>query len=66
MWTFADGQVITNGFNGLFNQVGPNVTVDSLAWNAVLPPGGSFSGPGFLATWNNVTNSIPYVTCLTS
>ena len=31
VWTFADGQVIQNGFNGLFAQVGPNVTVDSLA-----------------------------------
>jgi len=66
MWTFADGQVIQNGFNGVFTQVGPNVTVDSLAWNAVIQPGVTLAVPGFLASWNNVTNSIPNVTCLTS
>lgn len=66
MWTFADGQVIQNGFNGLFSQVGPNVTVDSLPWNAVIQPGSSFTAAGFMASWNNVTNSIPYVTCLTN
>jgi pectate lyase len=66
VWTFADGQVIQNPFNGAFTQVGPNVTVDSLVWNAVLPPGGSFTGLGFMGTWNNVTNSIPQITCQTT
>jgi hypothetical protein len=66
LWTFADGQVIQNLFNGAHTQVGADVTVDSLPWNAVIPAGGSFTGLGFLATWNNVTNTAPQITCLTT
>jgi pectate lyase len=66
VWTFADGQIIQSPFNGQFTQVGPNVTVNSLAWNAVIAPGGSFSGLGFYGAWNGVTNSIPQITCLTT
>jgi hypothetical protein len=65
-WTFADGQVITSPFNAGFTQVGPNVTVTSLNWNSVIPPGSAFMYAGFYATWNNVTNSIPRVTCETT
>ena len=65
-WTFADGQVITNLSGANYTQVGANVTATSLPWDSVIPPGSTMASIGFYATWNNVTNSIPQVTCETS
>lgn len=65
-WTFADGQVITNLFGANYAQVGASVTATSLPWDSVIPPGSTVTSVGFYATWNNVTNSIPRVTCETS
>jgi len=65
-WTFADGQVITNLFGAHYAQVGASVTATSLPWDSVIPPGSTVTSVGFYATWNNVTNSIPRVTCETS
>ena len=66
MWTFADDQVIVNLFGGVHRQIGPDVTVDSLSWSAQIPPGATFIGLGFYASWDNVSNSVPVVTCLTT
>lgn len=39
---------------------GLRVPVRNESWNAVIVPnGGTLSGVGFLATWNNVTNARP-------
>jgi hypothetical protein len=65
-WTFADGQVITNLFGASYAQAGASVTATSLPWDSVIQPGSTVTSVGFYATWNNVTNSIPRVTCQTS
>jgi endoglucanase len=65
-WTFADGQVITNLSGANYAQVGASVTATSLPWDSVIQPGSMVTSVGFYATWNNVTNSIPRVTCATS
>ncbi|WHT22699.1 glycoside hydrolase family 48 protein [Crossiella sp. CA-258035] len=40
-WTFADGQKVSNGWNGVFTQQGAAVTVANPDWARVLPAGGS-------------------------
>ena len=65
-WTFANGQVIVNQFGASYTQVGGSVTANSLPWDSVIQPGFTVSIVGFYASWNNVTNSIPQVTCETS
>lgn len=65
-WTFADGQVIANQFGANYAQVGASVTATSLPWDSVIQPGSTVTNVGFYASWNNVTNSIPQVTCETS
>jgi hypothetical protein len=65
-WTFANGQVIGPFFGGSHTQIGASVTVNSVPWNSVVQPGVTMSFIGFYAQWNNITNSIPPVTCLTT
>jgi len=57
-WTFANGQTVTQLWNGAETQSGPTVTVTNLNYNASIPAGGSYTGAGFLGTWSG-TNSIP-------
>jgi len=60
-WTFANGQTISNSWNGAVSQTGANVTVSEQAgqsWQNI-PAGGSYSGFGFNGTWNGTTNAIP-------
>lgn len=60
-WSFANGQKITSAWNGNATQSGANVTVteqSGQSWQNI-PAGGSYSGFGFNASWNNTTNSIP-------
>jgi cellulase/cellobiase CelA1 len=64
-WTFANGQVITTLFGANYTPAGANVTATSLPWNSVIQPGSDISNVGFYASWNNVTNSIPQMTCET-
>jgi mannan endo-1,4-beta-mannosidase len=40
-WTFADGQVATNVWDGVAVSNGPSVSVRSMSANAVLPPAGT-------------------------
>jgi mannan endo-1,4-beta-mannosidase len=58
-WAFANGQTITQLWNGSASQSGANVTVTNLSYNGSIPAGGSYSGVGFTATWNNSTNAVP-------
>jgi len=58
-WTFANGQTITQLWNGSETQSGANVTVKNLSYNGSIPAGGSYNGMGFNGTWNNVTNAVP-------
>jgi cellulase/cellobiase CelA1 len=58
-WTFANGQTITQLWNGTETQNGANVTASSLSYNGTIQAGGSYTGMGFNGSWNNVTNSVP-------
>jgi hypothetical protein len=58
-WPFANGQAVTQLWNGMETQSGPNVTVSNLGYNGNIPAGGSYSAMGFQGTWNGTTNSVP-------
>lgn len=58
-WSFANGQTITQLWNGAETQSGANVTVSNLSYDGSIPAGGSVTGVGFTGTWNNAANSIP-------
>ncbi|MBV9268012.1 MAG: cellulose binding domain-containing protein [Acidobacteriaceae bacterium] len=58
-WTFANGQTVSQLWNGAESQSGANVTVTNLSYNASIPAGGSYSSLGFNGTWNGTTNSVP-------
>jgi len=58
-WTFANGQTVTNGWNGSYSQSGSAVTVTNLSYNGSLATGVAYTGAGFQGTWNNSTNSTP-------
>jgi endo-1,4-beta-D-glucanase Y len=56
-WTFANGQQITNGWNGIATQSGANVSFRNESWNGSLGSGASTS-VGFQATHTG-TNAKP-------
>ena len=56
-WTFANGQTISQLWNGTYTQSGTGVTVTGLSWNATIAPNASVN-VGFLASWNG-TNAAP-------
>jgi endoglucanase len=58
-WSFANGQTITQLWNGAETQSGPSVTVKNLSYNGNIAAGSSYTGMGFLGTWNNAANSVP-------
>jgi Animal haem peroxidase/Cellulose binding domain len=65
-WTmrfeFANGQSITQLWNGVVSQTGPNgrnVAVANASWNAVIPAGGSLGGVGFNALADDFANAKP-------
>jgi hypothetical protein len=58
-WSFANGQTITNLWNGSKTQSGSNVIVRNLSYNGAIASGGSYSGMGFTGTWNNSANAVP-------
>jgi Glycosyl hydrolase family 12/Cellulose binding domain/Fibronectin type III domain len=58
-WTFANGQTITQLWNGNETQSGAVVKVTNMSYNGSIPAGGSYNGMGFNATWNNTTNAVP-------
>lgn len=56
-WNFANGQTVTQGWNGVFSQSGAHVTVTNQTYNAGLATNATVT-PGFNGTWNG-TNSTP-------
>ncbi len=56
-FSFANGQTVTQGWNGVFTQSGANVTVTNMSYNAMISPGASVS-PGFNGSWNG-SNTAP-------
>ncbi|MGA9669339.1 MAG: cellulose binding domain-containing protein [Terracidiphilus sp.] len=58
-WAFANGQTVTQLWNGNESQSGANVTVTNMSYNGSIPAGGSYSGMGFNGSWNNTINAIP-------
>ena len=58
-WNFANGQAITNLWNGAETENGGSVKVNNLSYNGNIAAGSSYNGVGFTATWNNVTNTAP-------
>jgi Glycosyl hydrolase family 12/Cellulose binding domain/Fibronectin type III domain len=58
-WTFANGQTITQLWNGNETQSGASVKVTNMSYNGSIPAGGSYNGMGFNGSWNNTTNAIP-------
>src|SRR6266568_1113409 len=58
-WNFANGQTISNLWNGSETQSGSTVMVKNLSYNGSIPAGGSYNGVGFTGTWNNSANAAP-------
>jgi hypothetical protein len=58
-WTFANGQTVTQLWNGNTTQSGATVKVTNMSYNGSIPAGGSYTGVGFNGTWNNTINAIP-------
>ena len=57
-WSYANGQQITQLWNGIDDQVGANVTVRNENWNGSLAGNGGSASFGFLGSWSG-TNSVP-------
>ena len=58
-WAFANGQTVSQLWNGIETQSGANVTVSNESYNGSIGAGGSYNGVGFNGTWNGTTNAIP-------
>jgi hypothetical protein len=59
LFTFPNGQTITQLWNGNYTQSGSNVTITNLSYNASIPPGQSLSSePGFNGSWSG-SNQAP-------
>ena len=58
-WSFANGQTVTQLWNGNVAQSGSKVTVTNMSYNGSIPAGGSYNGVGFNGSWNNTTNAVP-------
>jgi endoglucanase len=58
-FSFANGQTITQLWNGTFTQSGSAVTITNLSYNGSLAPGATLtSEPGFNGSWTG-TNAAP-------
>jgi hypothetical protein len=69
-WSFANGQTITQLWNGSYTQSGSTVSVTNLSYNGTIAPGGS-TNFGFNGTWsgsntNPTTFKLNGTTCITS
>ncbi len=56
-WTFANGQTITQLWNGTVTQSGSNVSVINASYNGTIAPGGN-TNFGFNGSWNG-SNAAP-------
>jgi Cellulose binding domain len=61
-WTFANGQTITQLWDGALTTNGASVAVTNLGYNGSVGVNQTRSF-GFLGRWNNTTNSTPALTC---
>ena len=59
-WTFANGQKVTQLWNGNVTQSGANVTVTNMSYNGTIGAGATLSGVGFNGSWSG-TNTNPTV-----
>ncbi len=71
-FSFANGQTITQLWNGTFSQTGGAVTITNISYNGSIAPGATLnSSPGFNGAWSG-SNTIPTplklngVTCSTT
>ena len=60
-WTYANGQVVSQGWSATVTQSGTAVTATNLNWNGALAAGATATF-GFLAS-SGSTNGIPTLTC---
>lgn len=58
VWTFGNGQRVSEGWNAIYAQSGTQVTASNQSWNGTLA-GNSSIGIGFNATWNGANNPAP-------
>jgi len=58
-WAFANGQTVSQLWNGIETQSGANVTVKNEPYNGSIAAGGTLSGIGFNGTWNGSANAVP-------
>lgn len=56
-WSFANGQTVTQLWNGSYTQSGGNVSVANVSYNGMLAPGGT-TNFGFNGSWAG-TNAAP-------
>jgi endoglucanase len=61
-WAFANGQTITQLWNGNLTANGAAITVRNMPYNGSLGANATTTF-GFNGTWNNSTNAVPTVTC---
>lgn len=65
-FSFANGQTISQIWNGTFTQTGGAVTITSLSYNGSIPAGQAVSSePGFNGSWTG-TNAVPTAFTLNS
>lgn len=61
-WTlkfaFANGQTVTQGWNGTFTQSGSQVTIQNASYNGSLAAGGGSTSLGFNGSWTG-SNTVP-------
>ncbi len=58
-WSFANGQTVSQLWNGNATQSGANVTVTNESYNGSINAGTSYTGVGFNGTWNGAANTMP-------
>jgi len=61
-FTFANGQTITQMWNGTNTASGPTITVKPADWNRSLPAG-TTTNVGFLGAMSGATNTVTGVSC---
>ncbi len=57
-WTLANGQAVSQLWNGIETQSGAKVTVTNESYNGSVAASGVVSGVGFSGAWNATTNAV--------